>query len=233
MHLFHCPSLAEGAIALPEEEAHHAVHVLRMKMGDHVGLLDGQGTRATAVLVELNKHRCIANITERVVHARERAANIHIAMAPTKQMERLEWFVEKATEVGVDRITPLITERTERSKLRLDRLQRVTIAAMKQSQRTWLPVIDNPISLKDLMNEALPTQRYFGWCVGEHTSLMKTYSPTTDAIVLIGPEGDLTSGEAELLQAKGFAAVSIGAARLRTETAALSTCTWMSLAQQR
>jgi len=233
MHLFHCPDLSATPVDLPEEEAHHAAHVLRLKVGDRIGLLDGKGTRATAELKEVDKRGVRAAILERHSEGPERRSRIHLAVAPTKQQDRIEWLVEKAVEVGVDRITPLLTTRTERARLRTDRLQRVAIAAMKQSQRAWLPVIDAPTALADLLREPLPVQRYFGWCEGEHATLMDRYYPTTDAIVLIGPEGDFTADEADSLRLAGFMAVSIGAARLRTETAALAASTWMSLAQQR
>lgn len=233
MNLFHLPHLEYDTVELPDEEAHHAVHVLRLRPGDAIGLLDGMGTRATAQLLEVGKHRVTAQILSRTHHSRERQARIHLAVAPTKHQDRLEWMVEKAVELGVDRITPVLTQRTERTRLRTDRLHRLAIAAMKQSQRAWLPVIDEPIKLAELLEEALPDQRFFGWCEGEHASLMHCYAPDADALVVIGPEGDLTVEEAELLRAKGCTAVSIGNARLRTETAALAVVTWMSLAQQR
>lgn len=233
MHLFHSPDLSGELIELSAEEAHHAAHVLRLTPGARIGLLDGRGTRVEAALLEVGKKRVLAQVVERTEHPPERKARIHLAVAPTKQMDRYEWFVEKAVEVGVDRITPLITEHSERSKLRLDRLERVAIAAMKQSQRTWLPVIDEPVKLAQFLSTELPAQRYFGWCEGEHTSLMQAYDPIKDALVLIGPEGDFSADEAERLRASGFEAVSIGKARLRTETAALTACTWMSLEQQR
>jgi len=232
MNLFYTPTLDSELVELPTEEAHHAAHVLRMQVRDRIGLLDGQGTRAEAELVEVSKKRVVARISARVHTVAERTARIHIAVAPTKQSERIEWFVEKAVELGVDRITPLITARSERTRLRTDRLQRVAIAAMKQSQRAWLPSIDEPTTLGDLLQHELPAQRFFGWCEGDHVSLMQTYSPSSDALVLIGPEGDLSAEEAEQLRTEGFTAVSIGSARLRTETAALAVCAWMSLAQQ-
>lgn len=232
MNLFYTPTLEAELVELPTEEAHHAAHVLRMQVGDRIGLLDGQGTRAEAELVEVTKKRVVARITARVHSVAERTARIHIAVAPTKQNERIEWFVEKAVELGVDRITPLLTARSERTRLRTDRLQRVAIAAMKQSQRAWLPQIEEATTLASLLQQELPTQRYFGWCEGEHTSLMQVYAPTSDALVLIGPEGDFSAEEAEMLRAESFTAVSIGSARLRTETAALAVCTWMSLGQQ-
>lgn len=233
MHLFHCPDLLADLIELPEEEAHHATAVLRLASGARIGVLDGKGTRALAIIESVSKRGCTARITERSTTPPERTAPIHLAMAPTKQMDRYEWFVEKAVEIGVDRITPLVTDRTERAKLRIDRLQRVAISAMKQSQRSWLPRIDELTTLKQLLAQDLPVQRYFGWCEGEHRSLMDAYDPGSPALVLIGPEGDFSAEEAERLRSEGFTAVAIGNARLRTETAALASCTWMSLAQQR
>lgn len=233
MHLFHCPDLVTDMVQLPEEEAHHAASVLRLKVGAGIGLLDGKGQRAEASVVEITKRGVLANILSRVQHPAERTARIHLAVAPTKQMDRYEWFVEKAVEIGVDRITPLMTERTERSRLRVDRLERVAIAAMKQSQRSWLPQFDEPTMLKDLLGVELPTQRFFGWCEGVHAPMMACYSTSENVVLFVGPEGDFTVEEADLLRGKGARAVRLGKARLRTETAALAACTWMSLAQQR
>lgn len=233
MNHFYSPSIAEGTFLLPEEEAHHAASVLRSKAGDRIGILDGKGTSAVAEIVSIDRKKCEVKVITKETFPPERSAHIHIAVGLTKQIDRFEWFVEKAVEIGVDRITPLFTQRTERSKLRTDRLQRVMIAAMKQSQRKWLPQLDEAMSLKELFGTDLPLQRYFGWCEGDHRSLKELYDRNSDALVVIGPEGDLSPEEAELLIGKQFAAISIGAARLRTETAAIAACTWMSLAQQR
>src|SRR5690606_21074476 len=138
-------------------------------------------------LLEVGKRGVRAAILERRTESPQRRARIHLAVAPTKQQDRIEWLVEKAVEVGVDRFTPLIAARGERARLRTDRLLRVSIAAMKQSQRAWLPVIDEPITSADLLRQELPEQRLFGWCEGEHASLMERYTPTSDALVLIGP----------------------------------------------
>lgn len=233
MHLFYCPDLEPGLVDLPEEEAHHATQVMRLGVGQRIGLLNGRGTRAEAELVDVARKRCVAMVLESKELPRERTGAIHLAIAPTKQMDRLEWLVEKAVELGVDRISPVMTTRTERTRIRLDRLERVAIAAMKQSMRAWLPMIDNPVELKDLIMEPGPAQRFFGWCSGEQPELMNVYEPGMDALVLIGPEGDFSPAEAEQLMTAGFVAVSLGSARLRTETAALAAVTWMSLAQQR
>lgn len=233
MTLFHVDDLGPDTVELPAEEAHHATHVLRLRTGDRIGLLDGRGTRALAELAEMSKRTVQARILQREQVPPERAARIHLAVASTKQQDRIEWLVEKAVEVGVDRITPLITQRTERSHLRTDRLLRVAIAAMKQSRRSWLPQLDEATTIPEFLKQELPAQRYFGWCEGKHASLMQVYSPDSDVVVSIGPEGDFSPPEAEHLRTEGFKAVSIGNARLRTETAALAACTWMSLAQQR
>ncbi|MEO8734238.1 MAG: RsmE family RNA methyltransferase [Flavobacteriales bacterium] len=231
MHLFHCPDLGPALAELPEEEAHHAVNVLRLSTGSIIGLLDGYGSYAEAELVEATKKKCTVRILRKETDGPERHARIHLAVAPTKQMERFEWFLEKATEIGVDRITPLLTHRTERDKLRADRMEKVLIGAMKQSQRRWLPKLDKLTKLKDL-DASNAQQKFFGWCEGEHVDLTSAYDPKKHALMVIGPEGDLSPEEAELLMAQGFQAVSLGMARLRTETAAIAACAWMSFAQR-
>lgn len=207
-----------------------------------IGLLDGKGCFAEAEIEEVAKRRCLARVVRKAVAEPERFARIHLAVAPTKQMDRYEWFLEKATEIGVDRITPLLTHRTERNKLRQDRMEKVLVGAMKQSQRRWLPQLDGPTPLKDLVSptprilsqgerRSIP-QKFFGWCEGEHIDLTAAYDPNKDALMMIGPEGDFTPEEAELLLANGFQAVSLGNARLRTETAAIASCAWMNFAQR-
>lgn len=232
LHLFYCPTLSAGDTELPEEEAHHARSVLRLSVGASIGLLDGKGTVAQSEITHLDKRRVLVNITSQRKVDREGPARIHLAVAPTKQMERFEWMLEKCTEIGVDSITPLITARSERTRLRQDRLERVLIGAMKQSQRAWLPTLEQATALNDLAGRAMPVQRCFGWCEGDREPLMKCYRPGEDALVLIGPEGDFTPEEAQLLTAQGFVPVSLGQARLRTETAGIVACAWMNAAQQ-
>lgn len=231
MHAFYMPDLGLGVTELPEEEARHATSVLRLRVGDRISLLDGKGARAEAIIEEISKRGCSVRVVDRTELSTERNARIHLAAAPTKQMERFEWMLEKCTEIGVDRITPLITDRSEREKLRRDRLERVIVSAMKQSQRVWLPKLDEPTSLNDLISGAIPDQRLFGWCEGERKSLTSTYRPQENALLLIGPEGDFTPEEAKTLIDRAFTPVSMGIARLRTETAAITACAWMNLAQ--
>lgn len=231
MHLFHCPDLRNTEVELPAEEAHHAVHVLRLGKGSRIGLLDGRGGYAEAELAEATKRRCTARMLRHEQGPAERQARIHLAVAPTKQMERFEWFLEKATEIGVDRITPVLTLRTERNRLRHDRMEKVLVGAMKQSQRRWLPQLDPLTKLKDL-DTGTATRKYFGWCEGGPADLTTVHDPAKDALMVIGPEGDFTVEEADWLTGQGFQAVGLGRARLRTETAAIAACAWMNFAQR-
>lgn len=235
MRTFHVPDLAPtpgATVALPREEAEHAVRVLRLRAGDAVHLVDGRGHRVLANLVDADARSCAAIVQASVPSRIPMHAAIHLAVAPTKQIDRFEWMLEKCTELGVQRITPLLTERTERAHLRHDRLLKVLVGAMKQSGRDHLPQLDAPATLAELLAGPLPETRCFGYCNGPHATLMATYASGKDALVAIGPEGDFTPEEAGRMLGAGFAAVSLGAARLRTETAAVAACTWMNFAQQ-
>ncbi|MBC7774147.1 MAG: RNA methyltransferase, partial [Phycisphaerae bacterium] len=151
-----------------------------------------------------------------------RPARLHIAIAPTKQMERLEWFLEKATEIGVDEITPLLCKRSERETLRLDRLEKILVSAMKQSLRAWLPKLNAPTRFQDFAKKTSETQKRLAWCSDEPLPHLKnTISPQQDTVIAIGPEGDFSPEEVQLALANGFQGVSLGKARLRTETAGL------------
>ncbi|HRD51149.1 MAG TPA: RsmE family RNA methyltransferase, partial [Flavobacteriales bacterium] len=135
MHLFFCPDMESGLVNLPEEEAHHATQVLRLAVGQRIGLLNGRGTRAEAELVDVTRKRCVAMVLDTIESPAKDNARIHLAVAHTKQADRFEWMIEKSVELGVDRITPLSTVRTERGRARIDRMERVAISALKQSQR--------------------------------------------------------------------------------------------------
>ncbi|MFZ1693283.1 MAG: RsmE family RNA methyltransferase [Flavobacteriales bacterium] len=231
MHLFFCPDMESGLVNLPEEEAHHATQVLRLAVWQRIGLLNGRGTRAEAELVDVSRKRCVAMVLDTTESPAKESARIHLAVAHTKQADRFEWMIEKAVELGVDRITPLATVRTERGRARIDRMERVAISALKQSQRAWLPQIDPLMPLPDFIAEKLPEQRFFGHLDPLSVPFTAAYSASSDAVILIGPEGDFTPAEAEMLLANDFLSVTLGNARLRTETAALAACTWMSLSQ--
>ena len=231
MHIFFCPNLLGSIPDLPEEEAHHAFSVLRLRAGTIIGLRDGQGSQAEAEITAIDKRRISWKTISQRRMPPKRKARIHLCVAPTKQMERFEWMLEKCTEIGVDRITPLITTRTERTSLRQDRLLRVLVSAMKQSQRAWLPRLDEPMAINELISGPIPAQRWFGWCEGERTSLASGYRKNEEVVLLIGPEGDFTPEESSLLINHSFGPLSLGEARLRTETAAVAACAYMNMAQ--
>ncbi|QQR86020.1 MAG: 16S rRNA (uracil(1498)-N(3))-methyltransferase [Flavobacteriales bacterium] len=231
MHSFHVPDLNAGTVVLPEEEAHHAVNVLRLKPGTTVLLLNGRGAAAVATMEQVDKKACTALCSAITEHAPERLGRIHIACAPTKNIDRFEWMLEKCTEIGVDRITPLITERTERTHLRHDRSLKVLVSAMKQSQRAWLPMLDGPTTIDQLLKAPLPAQRFFGWCEAEREPLVNAFRSKADVIMLIGPEGDFTPQEADTLRIAGFVATGLGNARFRTETAAIVACATFNMRQ--
>lgn len=230
MATFLCSHLQEGLVELSESEAAHAARVLRLSIGQQVDLVDGKGSRASGNIADISKSRCQVEVNTLEQHPAPSPA-IHIAIAPTKSIDRFEFFLEKATELGATRITPILCERSERKRLRHDRSLKVLIAAMKQSQRVWLPQLDELTPLQALFNADLPQQRFFGWCAGKHQSFMNSYSPA-DCLILIGPEGDFSEAEAEQLLKAEFTAVSIGNTRLRTETAGIAACAWLSLQNQ-
>jgi 16S rRNA (uracil1498-N3)-methyltransferase len=206
--------------------------VLRKKIGDTIHLTDGKGWYYETEIVELTKKSVMLKVLHKEKQRKRQHGSIHIAIAPTKQMERLEWFVEKATEMGIDTITPLLCQHSERTRLRQDRLEKIAISAMKQSLRTNIPVVNELTDFKQLMQSqsTMPPQRFIAWCGDDNIPppLIEVYNPLTDAILLIGPEGDFNPKEVESAIAHGFQAVSLGEARLRTETAGLLSVAWMN-----
>ena len=225
-------SVNDKMIHLDEEESKHCVKVLRLKEGDILHFTDGKGALIKGHIVEPLSKTCIIKIDE-VKTFPEKSPKIHIAVSPTKQADRFEWFLEKATETGVSEITPLICKRSERSKMNMDRLNKIAISAMKQSLQYHLPKINPPLDLDKFLNalsSGNKTERYIAHCLEEKSNTLKgVYKKGNDAIVLIGPEGDFTKEEIELSTKRLFMPVSLGENRLRTETAALAACYTISL----
>ena len=221
MSTFYAPSLQSGQshYQLSEEESKHCVKVLRMQVGAPIELIDGKGLQAFTILEDAHPKRSILRLESSIFHNRTPA--LHIAMAPTKNMDRIEWYLEKATEMGISKLTFLICERSERKQVNMERLERIAIAAMKQSKRFYLPELDGPIRFEDFLQH-YPTG-YFGHCEeGEKIGLsgLKSTFP-----FLIGPEGDFSPAEINAALQSGYQAVEMSAFRLRTETAALMATT--------
>ena len=228
MHLFLSDTTQGPYATLPPEESKHCVRVLRMQLGDELYVTSGDGTMCRARVANPDPSACEVEIVERITDYDHRPFHLHIAIAPPKNNARTEWFVEKAVEIGIDRITPIICEHSERGVLKTDRLERIALSAMKQSLKASRPLIDPPVNLPDFLQNLnsqfsiLNSQKFVCYCTGdERHTLGQLYTPGTDALVLIGPEGDFSSHEIAEVLAQGFQPVTLGTARLRTETAAL------------
>ena len=213
---------AHPTYLLAEDESKHAVRVLRLGLGDTVALLDGRGGRYTAAIAEANPKRCQLRITQHT-HVAPRPYFTHVAVAPTKNLDRMEWFVEKAVEVGVERITFLRCARSERRELKLERLEKIAISALKQSGQAWLPQLDDMADFGAFVAGVVPETTFIAHLEeGERTALTQVAGQGAGCCVLIGPEGDFTPQEIALALERGIRPVTLGDSRLRTETAALA-----------
>ena len=214
---------------LPPEEAQHVARVLRLRADDEIILVDGRGTFYQALLTAVSNHSCAYTITATQPQQPEWQGTIHVGVAPTKHLDRIEWLVEKATEIGIDTLSFLCTDFSERKVLKTERLHKIAIAAMKQSHKAWLPRLDEMQSLDSfLARPDLPRQRFIAHCYdmddlggGPKPFLPTVLQPREPALVLVGPEGDFSVAEVRAAHAAGFCSVSLGTSRLRTETAAL------------
>ena len=216
-------------IVLNEDTSRHVVQVLRMKRGEHLNLTEGKGNVLTASIVDDHKKHCIVKI-EAVKYKPHAARTITIGISLLKNANRFEWFLEKATEIGINEIIPLICERTEKEKFRHDRMQNILISAMLQSQQCWLPVLHEPIAYELLFRQeevAGMSQKFIAHCIEEEkrslADLVNESLPSQ--IILVGPEGDFTPAEIELAIHHHFVAVTLGQTRLRTETAGIAAAT--------
>lgn len=221
MHFFYIPDIDLNAPILPEEEAKHAVKVLRMSVGNELIISNGKGLKATCRISTVTNKKCELEIISKEETTRP-DPQIQLVVAPTKNNDRLEWMLEKATEIGITSFVPIICERSERKVHKLERLEKIAIAALKQSQQAWLPEISEATSLKDYLALPHQGQLFIAHCNdGPKRPLANSYAGGGNASLLIGPEGDFSEKEVKDAVAKGFQPVSLGTNRLRTETAAL------------
>ena len=220
---FYAPDI-QTSLTLPEDDAKHCLRVLRKSVGDLVEVVDGNGFRYTCRLLSDNPRKAAVEIVDRIEVARTWDTEITVAVAPTKNMDRMEWLVEKLTEVGVDRIIPLLCRHSERKEIKEERLRRIAVSAMKQSLKAVLPVIDPMTPLRQAVGGLLPeARRYVGYCDDsvERRDFANVYEAGRDTVIFIGPEGDFSPSEVEMLLGGGVMPVTFGENRLRTETAAL------------
>lgn len=229
MHVFYTPDIQTKA-ELPEEEAQHCTRVLRLNAGDEITLTDGKGYFYRAEITTATNKRCLVAIKESVFQEPLWPCHLHIAMAPTKNMDRNEWFAEKATEIGFDELTFLNCRFSERKVIKTERIEKIVISAIKQSLKARLPILNEMTDFDKFISRNFEGQKFIAHCYeGEKPLLRDVLQKGQDALVLIGPEGDFSEEEVSKAVQKGFTPVSLGQSRLRTETAALVACHTMNL----
>ena len=217
-----------SVITLDEETSKHIVQVLRMKKGEELRLTNGKGIIATAEIEDDHKKKTMVRVRNMVRHEPS-SRKTSIGMSLLKNAGRFEWFLEKATEIGVASIIPMICERTEKQHFRFDRMKNILISAMLQSQQTWLPELAEPQQFKLVVDLTTHDQKFIAHCIEEEKKELRTeIRPKPSAIILIGPEGDFTNSEIELALNNNFVPVSLGQNRLRSETAGIVAATYLA-----
>jgi 16S rRNA (uracil1498-N3)-methyltransferase len=238
MNLFYTPGISADTYILNEEESRHCIKVLRLQNGDIIHSVDGKGGFYTSQIIEEHPKKCMIRILEVKKDFGKRTFFLHIAIAPTKNIERFEWFLEKATEIGIDEISPLICEHSERKEIKNERLEKVILSAAKQSIKAYFPKLNTTISFKSLVKTDFNGQKFIAHCsksqndTNEKPHLKFAYKQGQNVLILIGPEGDFSPAEIRLALENGFTEISLGTNRLRTETAALVACNTVNLVNE-
>ncbi len=227
--MFYCPDI-QFSNSLSEEESKHAVRVLRLQAGDNIEIVDGVGGYYKAKITNPHPKHCEFEVYETYTEFGKRNYKLHIGIAPTKNIERVEWFIEKCTEIGIDEITPLLCRFSERKIIKPERLEKIIVSAAKQSLKAYFPKLNPLIGFNDFLAKADASQKFIAHCYDlEKEPLQKICERSADTLILIGPEGDFSQEEVELAISKQFKAVSLGSSRLRTETAGVVACHTVSL----
>ena len=230
MILFFSNTVGNGLIRLDEDESKHCLKVLRLGIGDIIHVTDGKGNLYDAEISGTSPGCVSAAIFSTHTSEFSKGFRLHIAIAPTKNSDRFEWFLEKSAEIGIDEITPLFCMRSERNRVNDERLRRILVSAVKQSLKTRLPLLNAAASLKDFLKEPVSGKRFIATCIsGKEEEIQKVYTKAHDAVVLIGPEGDFTAEEIADAVKAGYLPVSLGESRLRTETAGVYVTAAMNL----
>jgi 16S rRNA (uracil1498-N3)-methyltransferase len=229
MIFFYEPEILSNGGFLNEEESKHCIRVLRHKEGDKITVMDGKGNLISGKIIDASSKSCRITILDTITETQPEA-KCHIAIAPTKNMDRMEWFLEKSTEVGIDRITPIVCRNSERRTIKQDRLDKIITTATKQSVSLWRPKLMALTDFNIFVNQSLHEDKFIAVCDDTIESHLKDLcKPGRNTHILIGPEGDFNQSEIDMAIAHGFIPVSLGKKRLRTETAALMACHIVSL----
>ncbi len=220
MHIFYSPGEHDTFILLESSESNHCIRVLRLRQDDEVGVINGEGVFYKTRIVEADPVNTKLEILSSVKNFGKRNYYLHVAIAPTKNTERFEWFLEKATEIGMDEITPIYCQHSERKKLRTGRLGKVILSAVKQSQKAYLPLLNTPVKYDDFLKLNHVAEKYIAYC-SDYVSdfLINIPAQMNKYLIIIGPEGDFSPSEITTAINNGFTPVSLGQSRLRTETA--------------
>ncbi len=227
MQLFFGEKTSETEIFLSPEDSKHACKSLRKRNGDTIFVTDGKGEIFQCTILDDNMNQVVVNIDKMAVHPFPKNYYLHIAISPLKNPDRYEWFVEKATEIGIDEITPILCARTEKGKVNIDRLNRIALSAAKQSIKAKLTQINKPITFDQFIENQTnnPSQKFIAWCETEHEKLLfDACTAKESTLILIGPEGDFTKEEVDKSLLQGFTPISLGRSRFRTETAGMVAC---------
>ena len=235
MQLFYAPDITPPLHTLSEEESKHCVRVLRLGRGDTLHITDGRGNLFCCQITDDNPKRCVVRVTTTQTQWEPLPYRLVMAVAPTKNADRFEWFLEKATEVGVSEIVPLLCERSERRALKIERAERVVVSAMKQSLKAYRPTLRPLTPFGEAAAMPFEGRKFIAHCAPAQSPEGKAYLPATlrrgeAALILIGPEGDFSPEEITFARANGFEEITLGAQRLRTETAAVAAVVMVSVA---
>lgn len=235
MQLFYNKELTTSSkqIQFNKEESRHIVRVLRKKTGDVLHITNGKGLRFTAEISLANEKNCTASILDCKKTEKPWNYTLHVAIAPTKSMDRFEWFLEKATEIGIDKITPLFTDNSERRVVKLDRIEKIVVAAAKQSLKDYFPELGAPQNFSEFISTEIAKNKCIAHCFEAIERIpLKDSNPSEDVLILIGPEGDFSKNEVQLALNNNFTSISLGESRLRTETAGIVAVHTVSLLNQ-
>ena len=229
MQLFYFPDIKEKEYTLTEEESKHSIRVLRLKIGDIIHITDGNGNMLQTELVDDHPKKCRVKIIDKKTEFGKKDFYLHLAVAPTKNNSRYEWFLEKATEIGIDEITPIICEHSERKEIKIVRMDKIIISAIKQSLKAYKPKFNESVKFSSFIKQTFIGKKFIAYCDGNPGLLKNLYNSGENALVMIGPEGDFSPEEVKMAVENGFEIVSLGKSRLRTETAAIAACHTINL----
>lgn len=223
MNLFFSKDIDAHSIVLTDDEAKHCAKVLRKTIGDEIHVIDGNGNLYKARIDSVGKHDCVCSICEKTEHFGTHSYYVRMCVAPTKNIDRFEFFIEKAVEIGVDEIVPICCENSERKVVKLDRIERIVLSAMKQSYKAQMPVIREMTDVKEILSTAFSGKKCIAHCEEQQKQLLRDVVVKGEEItILIGPEGDFSLDEIYLAQKNNWIPISLGESRLRTETAAIA-----------